>query len=110
MDSIDPVGEWRADFRTAELISLIVNIVTNLYSKEGATKNMTTPLDFMVDWSGEKEQPQAEQSVEEMKQALMSFAREHNKKVKKLKLSKEKLSKPPRNGPANRKISSKSGR
>lgn len=78
-DKIDPIGTWREDFRTAELVSLIVNIVSKLYAKEGHTPKETTPLDFMPDWLGEKEKQG--QSVDQMKEILMGFAKEQNKKV-----------------------------
>jgi hypothetical protein len=82
VDRIDPIGEWRNDFRIAKLESLITNIVQQLYAKKGVTPKLTTPLDFMVDWSGEaKVQEPKKQSVEEMKQLLLGIAKSQNKKV-----------------------------
>lgn len=79
-DKIDPIGTWREDFRTAELISLIVNIVSKLYAKKGHTPKDTNPIDFMPDWIGEKEEEQG-QTTEQMKEILLAFAATHNKKV-----------------------------
>lgn len=81
-DRIDPIGSWRDDFRLAKIESLITNIVTSLYSKKGNSPVMTTPLDFMVDWSGEEKPGKTkEQIIEEQKQILLSFAKSQNKRV-----------------------------
>lgn len=81
-DKIDPIGTWREDFRLAKIESLITNIVQQLYAKKGSKPKLTTPLDFMVDWTGEGVvQEPKKQSVEEMKATLMSFANAQNKKV-----------------------------
>ena len=85
-DRIDPIGKWREDFRFAKLESLLINIVNQLYHdpKKGKPA-MTSPLDFMPDWSGEfKYQEPKKQSVEEMKEVLMSIASSQNKKVKRV--------------------------
>ena len=85
-DRIDPIGNWREDFRFAKLESLLVNIVNQLYHdpKKGKPK-ITNPIDFMPDWAGEDkfEEPK-KQSVEEMKEVLMSIASSQNKKAKRL--------------------------
>jgi hypothetical protein len=80
-NKIDPIGEWRNDFRGAKLESLIINIVQQLYAKKGHSPIVTTPIDFMPDWLGEKEIGPKKQSVEEMKEILLSFARRQNKEV-----------------------------
>ena len=83
-DRIDPIGKWRDDFSLAKIESLITNIVQQLYAKKGTIPVNTTPLDFMVDWSGQgKYQIQKQQSVEEQKQILMSWANAQNRQVKK---------------------------
>jgi len=88
-DRIDPIGTWRDDFRIAKLESLIVNIVQQLYAKKGHTPTITTPLDYMPDWSGErKEAEPKKQSVEEMKSILLGIAKSQNKRT-------ERNSKPP---------------
>ena len=48
-DRIDPIGDWRDDFRGAKLESLLVNIVNQLFAKKGHTPVITSPLDFMMD-------------------------------------------------------------
>lgn len=87
-DRIDPIGSWREDFRFAKLESLITNIVQQLYAEKGKKPTLTTPLDFMVDWAGDKVQESKQQSVEDMKAVLMGLAKDQNKKV-------ERQSKPP---------------
>jgi len=79
-DKIDPIGKWRDDFRGAKLESLVVNIVQQLYAKKGVKPIITTALDFMPDWLGEKREEPKQQSVEEMKQVLLSLAAYQNKK------------------------------
>ena len=80
---LEPFGEERADFRTASLSSVLMNIVLKLYGKEG-TKSVT-PTEFMPEWDKdyeaadiEKPQPK-QQSVEEMKEILYTIARVQNK-------------------------------
>lgn len=80
-DRIDPIGSWRDDFRIAALESLITNIVQQLYAKKGSTPVTTTPLDFMVDWTGDKVKEPKKQSVEDMKKILLGMAKNQNKKV-----------------------------
>jgi hypothetical protein len=84
-DRIDPIGTWREDFRLAYLSSLITNLTISVHGKKGAQH--TSPMDFMLDWTGEKKIGK-KQSVEEMKAVLMSLANTQNQKV-------EKKNKPP---------------
>ena len=79
-DRIDPIGKWRDDFNTASIESLLINVVNKLYAKKGSTPKVTTAIDFMPNWSGEKEEPKV-QSVEEMKRTLLSIAQQHNKNI-----------------------------
>lgn len=79
-DRLDPIGTWRDDYRMAVLDSLIVNIVSRLYAKKGHTPKEVTPTEFMPNWSGEKKIAKR-QSVEDMKQALLSIAKSVNKRV-----------------------------
>ncbi len=81
-DRIDPIGTWRDDFRIAVFEALVLNIAQKVHSdpKKGVPKDVS-PMDFMPDWLGERKQKG--QSVEEMKQILMSFAESQNKKVNK---------------------------
>ena len=69
-DRLEPLGEWRADYRLAFLSSTVWNIAIRLYGKKGA--KMTKPKDFFIEWDrdpNEKEEPKR-QSVEEMKKTL----------------------------------------
>lgn len=78
MDRIDPIGEWVEEFRFARLQGLILTIAL----KWAAGKKPIEPvdvLDFMPDWIGEKEPKK--QTVAQMKDILMSFAKHQNKKV-----------------------------
>jgi hypothetical protein len=84
-DKIDPIGTWRDDFRMANLAAIITNIVNCLYSKKGSQPKLTTPLDFMPDWSNDKKEVSIKQSPEEMKEFLLRFAKIHNKKIESLK-------------------------
>jgi hypothetical protein len=84
-DKMDPIGSWRDDFRIAKLESLIINIVNQLYHKEGTEPLITTATDFMVKWGEEDEPPEPKkQSQEELKQMLLGFAKEHNKRDKRI--------------------------
>lgn len=92
-DRLDPIGEWRADFRTASLISKIVNIAQAIWGEEGV--EMTVPLDFMPEWDKEDSiEPKKQQTVEEMKQVMLSMAGRQNRKIKRKKrLKADKLKK-----------------
>lgn len=79
-DKIDPIGKWRDEYSFAVLDSLIVNIVSRLYAKKGHTPKEVLPTEFMPNWSGEKRIAKR-QSVEDMKQALLSIAKSVNKKM-----------------------------
>lgn len=74
-DRIDPIGEWRGDFRFAKLTSLLQNIINALYCEKGKEPKVVSILDEMPDWSGEKKQHvQQGQTQEQIKQALLSIA------------------------------------
>ena len=79
-DRFDPVGSWRDDFRLAYLNSLITNLTIGVHGKKGAKH--TSPMDFMLEWGEGKKEPKT-QSVEEMKEILMAFAKRQNKSVAK---------------------------
>ena len=83
-DKIDPIGKWRDDYQFAQLESLLVNIITHLFHDPKKGKPVdTTPLDFMVDWTGEgKYSEPKKQSVEQMKQVMMDIATNQNKRVR----------------------------
>lgn len=67
---LEPLETTRADYRMAVLASIVVNIARAIYGKKGA--QMTSPEDFLPDWTGERQRKG--QSVEEMKQVLLSIA------------------------------------
>jgi hypothetical protein len=74
-DKIDPIGEWREDFRFAKLTSLIQNLVFAIYCGKGETPKAVTILDEMPDWTGEKKAAQVQgQTQEQIKQTLLNIA------------------------------------
>ena len=75
-DKLDPIGEWRDDYRWATLFAQLTNLITWAHAKK-PTKH--TALDFMPNWTGEEQEP-VKQSVEQIKEALLAFAKTHNKK------------------------------
>jgi len=81
-DRLEPIGEWRADFRTATLISAVVNLAKSIWGKEGG--KMTSPTDFMPKWDEEPKAEPVKQSVEEMKQIIYAIADISKKKERKL--------------------------
>lgn len=70
-NKIDPIGQWRSDFRMANLASVITNIARSLYSKQGT--KMSTPLDFMPMWEKEQEKPKKKQTIEDMKSFMLGL-------------------------------------
>jgi hypothetical protein len=88
-DVIDPIGTWRDDFRMAKLAALIENIAYNVYFRApGEKAKMITPEDEMPNWAGDikKKKDESNQTVEQMKQALMQISRMHNKNIVKDKI------------------------
>lgn len=87
-DRIDPIGEWRAEFRAAKLESLITNMVRLIYrDPKKPDPPLTTALDFMPDFdvdNVERDPKVKRQSVEEQKAILLSWASglKHSKKKK----------------------------
>lgn len=85
-DKIDPIGTWREDFRTAKITSLLLNIVNSLYCEKGTKPKIVSILDEMPDWTGDKKkEADKKQTMEEMKEFLLSWATQHNASVDKLK-------------------------
>ena len=79
-NKLDPIGEQRDDFRNAYLLMTMTNLAIGIHGKKGS--KLTKIEDYIVDWdAGGKEEVQ--QSAEDMKNFLMSFASSHNKKVQK---------------------------
>jgi len=71
-DKLDPVGEWRGDFRMAYLSSIVTNLVISVYGKKGTKTKV--PLDFMPDWGKDKEEVVRKQSMEEQREILYAIA------------------------------------
>lgn len=90
-DRLDPIGSFRHDFLMALLISKITNIVNSIYCKKNQPPTLTSPLDFLPDWSGEKKvAQQKKQTPAEIRDAMMSFANSHNKVIEKAEMLKMK--------------------
>jgi hypothetical protein len=87
-DRIDPTGSWRADFRGAKLESLILNIVNQLYAEKGKKPQVTTALDFMPDWTGDRAEEKKISTPEDILSLFRGIAASQKKK-------KEIVSKPP---------------
>jgi hypothetical protein len=79
-DTMDPIGEWRDDFRMAFLASLIVNSARAIHGKKGT--KMSTPADFMPKWDKDAVKEVKTQSAEEMKQILLSLGSRKFDKIK----------------------------
>lgn len=96
-DRLDPIGTWTENFRLAYLSSLITNLALSIHGDKKKGYKFTSPLDFMINWDieGNKVEPK-KQSVEEMKQMLMSFAETQNRNVERTKLQSDKT-RPPTN-------------
>lgn len=72
-DKLEPIGEWRGDFRTALLCSIVVNLAKSVYGKKG--DKMSDVLEFMPDWAGERPtQKVVKQTMKEMKGILKALA------------------------------------
>ena len=72
---LEPFEEQRADYRNAQMCSIVVNIAISMWGKKGV--KITTPSNFMPEWDYEEDIPMPEvpkQSVEEMADILRSIA------------------------------------
>jgi hypothetical protein len=76
---IDPIGEWRNDFKFAYMASIITNLMIGAYGKKGS--KLTKLEDFLIKWDTGMVEPEKKQSVEDMKQILLSIASAQNKRV-----------------------------
>jgi len=71
-DRLDPIGEWRADFRMAELATVISNIALHL----NAGKKQVKPIEidqFMPQWDVRAPKDPKKQSLADMRQALLDI-------------------------------------
>jgi len=78
-DKLDPIGDFRSDFNAAQIMSLVYNLVVQMYGKKGQTK-LSVPLDFMIMW-GQEEKDEKAQSIEQMKEVMMAIAQKQNENV-----------------------------
>lgn len=85
MDRLDPIGEFRADFRMAELASVITNIAIKWSAGKKQVK-LTDIMEYMPQWDVDapKEFEVKKQSVEEMKEVFKRIAESANKHFKKI--------------------------
>lgn len=81
-NEIDPIGEWRADYRTSYIAWMVTNLFIQAYGKKGAQGAKFE--DFILMW-GDNGKEEKTQSVEEMKAILTALAssQENSKEVKK---------------------------
>ena len=79
-NKLDPIGEQRDDFRNAYLLMTMTNLAISIHGKKGS--KFTKIEDYIVDWDV-KSKDTVQQSAEDMKNFLMSFATSHNKKLQK---------------------------
>ena len=79
-NKLDPIGEQRDDFRNAYLLMTMTNLAISIHGKKGS--KLTKIEDYIVDWDA-KSKDVVQQSAEDMKNFLMSFATSHNKKLQK---------------------------
>lgn len=93
---IEPIGELRGDLRIAQLTSTFYNFATSFGSKNGRRK-VVKASDFMPFFKDDMEEPQVEQSVDEMKSALFGIANSLKEKNDRQTLPGKKL-KPPKKG------------
>jgi len=81
-DRLDPIGDGRTDLHFAILMSQITNLFIGAYGKKGA--KITKPEDYIIDWSGGGQEKDAvQQSVDDMKSFMLSFAKSHNESLEK---------------------------
>lgn len=87
-NELDPIGEWRDDFRFAKLEARIINIVREIYKEKGKEPEMILPIDLMPDWTEDKDKVQKQvtkkQTVDQHRDILMSLAKSQNKKMDKV--------------------------
>jgi len=85
-DQLEPIGrmEFRMEYMLGTVCAVLVNTVASIFSKKGSNNTKVVPADFMPQWGVfenevfNKEKPK--QSMEEMKQLLLSMAKVQNTK------------------------------
>ena len=81
-DRLDPIGTWRDDFRMAYLASIITNIAIKWNAGKKQVK-LIELMEFMPQWDRQETKEVKKQSVEDMRDFLLSFAKAHNKAIEK---------------------------
>lgn len=90
-DSLDPIGEARADFRFSYLAHLITTLTSSVHGKKGS--KMPDLKDFLFEWDVEGKE--IGQTADEMRQLLRSVSR--SSKVEEDKEKAFRNRKPPKN-------------
>jgi chorismate mutase len=83
MDKLDPIGSWVEEYRVSRLEALFLNVMISVYGKKG-TKPDANPVDFMPIWDEELREKLTnakKQDPEDMKQLLLSIARDQNARM-----------------------------
>lgn len=78
VNEIDPIGERREDWRMANIIAWMFNIVKMIYASKQDMRQpgfFVAPDKFMLQWGREEQtaEEQQQQSIDEMKAALFSY-------------------------------------
>lgn len=80
-NSIDPIGDKRSDLRMAILATTIFNLAVDIHAKKGTKHREIT--DYIPKWGIDEDDEVVKQSVDDMKNVLLSFAKSHNTRLKK---------------------------
>lgn len=72
-NSLEPIGEHRADYRVSYLASLITNLAIRINGKKG--DKLSSVKDFLFEWDSESStKGTGTQSIEEMKSVFNQIA------------------------------------
>lgn len=78
---LDPIGDERQDIHMAILATTIFNLAVDIHAKKGTKHREIT--DYLPNWGGDDEESEVKQSVDDMKNTLLAFAKTHNTRLKK---------------------------
>jgi hypothetical protein len=78
-DRIDPIGTFREDIRTSQILALLNNMYNMIYTKEKKTYEIS---DFMPDWTGERKSAEEQSLASKIIQAFSGIAKRANKTKK----------------------------
>lgn len=73
-DRIDPIGEWRNDFRFADFEALIINTVRMLYAEKGKIVDLVTAKDLMPEW-GKVKKVEPKRNNEQIKEMFKRISK-----------------------------------